>query len=397
MVDAMPGPSRSLRVVLGAAAARRDLGLAVLLGVVSMQSAFDGGGLKEPAVVVIGLIELSVLPIAFRRMWPVPVLAITLGAAVAGEAVIESFHVLGPAIALYTVARECEYAVAVKAAAATAVVLVWPASIDASENPLFAAGIYAVFVAAWAFGSSGRSRQAFLTELRARADQLEREQAERERRAVVEERARIARELHDVISHSVSVMVVQAAAARDVFDAEPELAREALGAIEDAGRDALTELRRLLGVIRPASAGGVEREPQPGLARLPDLVEQATGAGLRVELEVVGKPPAVPAGVDVSAYRLVQEALTNTLKHAGRARATVVVSYSDANVTLAVVDDGRGIPVERRSGATGLLAMENRAATIGARLTVAPGPGGRGSAVQLEVDVNQNGGPAWFE
>jgi len=371
MVSVMSGSPPVARRRRWTASPRTDLVLALLLGAAVMQSAFDEQGLKEPGWAVIALLELSVLPLALRRSWPVVVLAITLAAAVAGDLLFVGLQIPGPAIALYTVAAHCERRVSVAAAAVTAAVLVIPAVAGGGvSEPSFIAAMYAVFAAAWALGDNLRTRRAYLAELEARAERLEREREQNARRAVAEEQARIARELHDVISHNVSVMVVQAAAGGDVFATRPDRAREALGSIESTGREALVELRRLLGVVRPAGGEeGAGRAPQPGLARLPELIEQVTAAGLRVELTVAGRPRDLPAGVDLSAYRIVQEALTNTLKHARASKADVMLSYGETSVELEVVDDGIGGGAGRGRG---IIGMRERAALFGGELSAGP-------------------------
>jgi signal transduction histidine kinase len=387
MVSMMSGSPLVARRRRLRASPRTDLALALLLGVVSLQSAFDEQGLKEPGWAVIPLIELTVLPLAARRSRPLAVLAITLAAAILVDLLFSGFQMPGPVIALYTVAAHCERRVSLAAAGGTAAALVIPAAGDAVSEPIFVVAMYAVFAAAWALGDGLRSRRAYLAELEARAERSEREQEERARRAVAEEQARIARELHDVISHNVSVMVVQAAAGGDVFASHPERAREALGSIESTGREALTELRRLLGVVRPA--GEEDRPgfvPQPGLARLPDLIEQVSASGLRVELTVVGEPRELPAGVDLSAFRIVQEALTNTLKHAGASRADVALCYGAAGLELEVVDDGSG---EGAGGAgRGIIGMRERAGLFGGELLAGPRPSG-GFAVRATLPLGE--------
>jgi signal transduction histidine kinase len=388
MVCVMPGSPSNTRRHRWAASPRADVALALVLGVVSLQSAFDGQGLKEPGWAVIVLIELAALPVAVRRLRPIAVLATTLGAAIAGDLFFTGFQFPGPVIALYTVAAHCERRVSLAAAGATAAALVVPASGRAVSEPIFVVAMYAVFAAAWALGDGLRARRAYLAELEARAERSEREQEERARRAAAEEQARIARELHDVISHNVSVMVVQAAAGGDVFATHPERAREALGSIESTGREALAELRRLLGVVRPADEedrpGFV---PQPGLARLPELIEQVTSAGLRVELTVAGEPRKLPAGVDLSAFRIVQEALTNTLKHAQASKADVALRYGGASLELEVVDDGSGAGAG--GAGRGIIGMRERAALFGGRLDAGRRPSG-GFAVRATLPI---GGP----
>jgi signal transduction histidine kinase len=376
MVSVMSGSPPVARRRRWTASPRTDLALALLLGVVLLQSASDEQGLKQPAWAVIGLIELTVLPLALRRSRPVAVLVVTLAAAILGDLLFVGFQIPGPAIALYTVAAHCERRLAVAAAGATALALVVPAVAGGGvDEPIFVVAVYAVFAAAWALGDNLRTRRAYLSELEARAERLEREREETARRAVAEEQARIARELHDVISHNVSVMVVQAAAGGDVFATRPDRAREALGSIESTGREALVELRRLLGVVRPAGDDdGVDREPQPGLARLPELIEQVSAAGLRVELAVGGEPRDLPPGVDLSAYRIVQEALTNTLKHASAENVQVTIGYADSRLDQEILDDGAGGEVA--GAGRGIIGMRERVGLLGGELSAGPRVGG---------------------
>jgi signal transduction histidine kinase len=388
MVSVMSGSPPVARRRRWTASPRTDLALALLLGVVLLQSAFDEQGLKEPGWAVIPLIELTALPLALRRSRPIAVLAITLAAAMIGDLVFGGFQLPGPVIALYTVAAHCERRLSLAIAGATGAALVIPALGNAVSEPIFVVAMYAVFAAAWALGDGLRSRRAYLAELEARAEHAEREQEERARRAVAEEQARIARELHDVVSHNVSVMVVQAAAGGDVFATHPERAREALGSIESTGREALAELRRLLGVVRPAEENTRPGfAPQPGLARLPELVEQVAAAGLEVELTVAGEPRELPAGVDLSAYRIVQEALTNTLKHAQASKADVALRYGDASLELEVLDDGSGTGAG--GAGRGVIGMRERAALFGGELLAGPRPSG-GFAVRARLPL---GGP----
>jgi signal transduction histidine kinase len=388
MVSVMSGSPPVARRHRWTASPRTDLALALLLGVVLLQSAFDEQGLKEPGWAVIPLIELTALPLALRRSRPIAVLAITLAAAIIGDLLFGGFQLPGPVIALYTVAAHCERRLSLATAGATGAALVIPAVGNAVSEPIFVVAMYAVFAAAWALGDGLRSRRAYLAELEARAEHAEREQEERARRAVAEEQARIARELHDVISHNVSVMVVQAAAGGDVFATHPERAREALGSIESTGREALAELRRLLGVVRPAEANARPGfAPQPGLVRLPELVEQVATAGLEVELTVAGEPRELPAGVDLSAYRIVQEALTNTLKHARASKADVALRYGDASLELEVLDDGSGTGAG--GAGRGIIGMRERAALFGGELLAGPRPSG-GFAVRARLPL---GGP----
>jgi signal transduction histidine kinase len=206
------------------------------------------------------------------------------------------------------------------------------------------------------------------------AEERARRLEEESRAAVAEERSRITRELHDVLAHSVSVMTVQASAVRRLLLPEQEREREALMTVEETGRQALAEMRRLVGIMRD-EAEPAARAPQPGLGTLPELVEQVRQSGLPVELTVEGTPVKLPAGVDLSAYRIVQEALTNTLKHAGPAHAWVAVRYAGEDVEIEVANDGK-TNGENDGGGHGLVGMRERVALCGGELQSGPRPGG---------------------
>jgi signal transduction histidine kinase len=222
-----------------------------------------------------------------------------------------------------------------------------------------------------AFVFERRARRA--AALEERAVRLEREREQRERVAVAEERRRIARDLHDVVAHGVGVMTVQAGAARLLLENDPGRAREPLLAVEEAGRQALAELRRLLGMLRRDERDPGLR-PQPGLGDLEELVARARRAGLPVELVIEGAPVPLPAGVDLAAYRIVQEGLTNTRKHAGPARACVAVRYGPEALELEISDDGRA--GANGEGGHGLVGMRERVALYGGRLETGPRPDG---------------------
>jgi signal transduction histidine kinase len=209
---------------------------------------------------------------------------------------------------------------------------------------------------------------------RERAAQLEREREAEARAAVAEERARIARELHDVVGHSVSVMTVQASGVRRLLREDQEREREALLTVERTGREALAEMRRMVGVLRrPEEAPALA--PQPSLEHVEKLVEQAREAGLPVELRVHGDAVELPAGVDLTAYRLVQEGLTNALKHAHATRAEVLVDYRDGAIEVTVSDDGTGVG-NGDGGGHGLVGMRERVSVYGGELDAGPQPGG---------------------
>lgn len=216
---------------------------------------------------------------------------------------------------------------------------------------------------------------------RAREHRLEREKAQAEA-AIVEERQRIARELHDVIAHAIAVVVVQARGGRRMLDHDIADSRRAFDAIERTGEQALGEMRRLLGMLRE-SDDELARAPLPSLARIPDLADQLRSAGLAVELDIEGEPVELPPGVDLSAYRIVQEALTNSLKHAGPAQARVRIRYGAAAVELEIVDDGRGNGGGKGSG-NGLAGLRERAAIVGGALAAGPRAEG-GFVVRAEL------------
>ncbi|MFG2863691.1 sensor histidine kinase [Streptomyces sioyaensis] len=241
------------------------------------------------------------------------------------------------------------------------------------------------FALAWVLGDSVRTRRAYYAQLEERAAQLEKERDAQAKVAVAAERARIARELHDVVAHNVSVMVVQADGAAYVLDAAPEQCGQALETISGTGRQALAEMRRLLGVLRTGEPGedSADRAPQPDVGRLDDLIEQVRGAGLPVDFTVQGTPRPLSSGVELTAYRIVQEALTNTRKHGGPdVSARVRLVYGSDALDLLVEDDGRGAQheVHEQGGADGLghgmIGMRERVGMVGGRLDAGPRPGG---------------------
>jgi signal transduction histidine kinase len=233
--------------------------------------------------------------------------------------------------------------------------------------------------AAWLLGHVVGIRRDHIARLE-RTAELERARAALARRAVVEERLRLARELHDVVAHAMSVIAVQSGVGAHVATTQPKEARRSLAAIEATSRAALTELRRLLGVLRQADEPQGDLAPVPGLADLDGLLAEVGKAGLAVKLQVNGTRPPLPAGVDLSAYRIVQEALTNVVKHAGPARAQVVVGYRDHEVTVEVSDDGRGAVTSVSDGRAGtghgLIGMRERVQACGGDLQVGSGPDG---------------------
>ncbi|NUT52198.1 MAG: sensor histidine kinase [Saccharothrix sp.] len=286
------------------------------------------------------------------------------------------------AIALYTVVayvgRRQGLLYAVWLAVGTFVWAAWRMGPN-SQTAFLVFVIVVVFGFSWAMGEFVGARRAYHSELEQRLKLLETERDQQARIAVGEERSRIARELHDVVAHAVSVMVVQADGAGYAIKTNPDLAEAAVRTIADTGRQALTELRRLLGVLRSEDQSGTQWVPQPDAGDLRELAETCRSAGLPVRLETLGDLDALPAGLGLGVYRIVQEALTNTLKHAGSgASATVRVTREGDQVEVEVADDGFGTPHDlvAVSGGNGLIGMRERAGVLGGTLEAGPNPGG---------------------
>jgi signal transduction histidine kinase len=339
-------------------------------------------GVDDPSGLV--LVALACAPLAWRRRAPIVTLTITALAVVLyeGEGNLGDFVGLAFVLAVYTSAAYCDRAlvlgaaVPISLAAALTIYLTGrePGDrlVDALYNAAFLVGV------PMAFG-----RFEFNRRRRVRHD---REGAARD--AVAEERARIAREMHDAVAHAMSVMVVQAGAARIVMDRDPEQATAALQRIEDTGRSGLAEMRRLLGIL--GSDEEASLAPQPGLERLDDLLETARETGLPVEAMVEGNPRELPPGVDLTAYRVVQEALTNALKHAGQAHARVVLRYDEEALELEIADDGRGpLPDGTHLRGRGLIGMRERVALFGGSLETGARPGG-GFVVRARIPLRES-------
>jgi signal transduction histidine kinase len=331
-------------------------------------------------------VAVTTLPLAWRSAFPVATVAVTTGGLLlavvlgfpAGEVIVPY---LAPLVGLYSVGLHSTrgdilIAATVALAAFTVVAIVSPAG-EASEVVYVAAGI----VAAVAVGLAVRQIGFETDTLEARAAELERSQDEATRAAIAAERARIARELHDVIGHSISVMGVQAGAVRRVLAAEQERERDALLAVERVGRDAVTEMRRLLGFLRPADGLDAESEPTPTLARVDDLVGEMRLAGLDVELVVDGDLGDLTAGRALTAFRILQEALTNALRHAPGSRVTALLRRTRDELLIEVRDDGaNGTPTAVSGGGYGLVGMRERVALYGGSIEAGP-RGERGYAV----------------
>ncbi len=361
------------------------LALVVFLVILSVAPGHDDELVLRP-VGEVSIAALIVFALAsgalfWRRSRPLVVFGVTLGAAVLSIGLRDADMVgIAMLFALYGVGRYVTNDQRGYVALGGALVFVTISSlIDAVTVAEIGFGLLLMFFV-WYVGRRLRIRGE-------RAAQLEREQAAEARRAVAEERTRIARELHDVVAHRVSLMTVQAGAAKTVAADDPEAASQAMHAVEKAGRQALDELRHLLGVLRP-EADGEALGPQPGLADVPRLVDQLRAAGLDVSLTMEGAQIDLPARVDVSAYRIVQEALTNALKHAGpSARTEVRLHTGNHGVDIEVLDNGRGVTILTGSG-HGIIGMRERALLLGGHLDVGPRPGG-GFHVLAHLPIGQ--------
>jgi signal transduction histidine kinase len=287
-----------------------------------------------------------------------------------------SFASLGFLVALYTVAAYRDREVSIPAVIASGLVVL--VILIIGRDPVEPDTIIAEFLivsAAWSLGDGSRIRRGRVVQLEDRASRLEREREQWAKQAVAQERRVISRELHDVVAHNVSVIVAQSAAAQRVANDHPEEAISTLEAIEHAGRGALAEMRRLMGLLRTETDQRRARSPQPGLENLETLIGQVSAAGLPTTLRIDGTPRPIPAGLDLSAFRIIQEALTNALKHAGPARADVIVRYEESRLLLTIDDDGVGRD-GRQPAATrpryGHLGMRERVALFGGDLRVGP-------------------------
>ncbi|MEU1686692.1 histidine kinase [Micromonospora sp. NPDC005707] len=382
---------RPLRSVAFDTAVSGLVALVALLGIVAQP-----GGVAGAAVGI-----AMALVLLFRRTHP--------SAVAAGVAVLALLQVvvgwgplaydIGVLIALYSVVKYADrLRDGVLAGIVAAIGVVLAAAQMPAQAPWWAGALYYGLVtgAVWLVGLNVRTRRLYVVSLEERATTLEREREAEARAAVAEERTRIARELHDVVAHSMAVMIVQADGVRFTIDRDPDTAREAAKVVADTGRQALEEMRRLVGVLRepsrpePAAApavaaepdGGVSAEPahrRPAVVELPDLLDRFRAAGLRITDTATGTPVALPPGLELTVYRVVQESLTNALKHAGVGAAVELrLDWSADAVVVRAVDDGRGRPVVRPapSGGHGLVGMRERVGVYDGSLAAGPTLGG---------------------
>lgn len=357
-------------------------------------------GPKEQVAAVPIVLSLCTV-VALRRRAPEKMLVLATGT---GVAQVVTHVDVGPAnfamlVVVFTVASRnirwaSRFALGGAMVAPTVAALRWPNPQQTLAGAVLGDIFMTVtFLLAWVLGDSLRTRRAYYAQLEERATRLEKEREAQTQIAAAAERARIARELHDVVAHNVSVMVVQADGAAYVLDSAPQQSKQALEAISATGRQALAEMRRLLGVLRTGEGGTddgaagrgrvSEYVPQPGVGQLSELIEQVRGAGLTVNFAIEGTPRPLPSSVELTAYRVVQEALTNSRKHGGpEVGATVRLRYTADELSLLAEDDGRGAQADvYEAGGTdglghGLIGMRERVGMVGGSLETGPRPGG---------------------
>jgi signal transduction histidine kinase len=346
----------------------------------------------RPQTLVIVVLALGAAPLLVRRIWSLPVFGLVVAVNLAAGLAVHGHALNGAAllIALYTVAAMRPRRDACTCAGLLEVTVVTGLLLFAGGgwwfDAIFASGMVA---AALGLGLYSATRRAYLAELHDRAERLERERDRQGALATAAERARIAREMHDIVAHNLTVMVTLSEAAIATSAASPERATDLMRKVSATGRRALADTRRLLGVLRPGQDPDEDLQPVPGLAQLDTLIEQVRSAGLDTTLEIRGAAPDVPAGLQLTAYRLVQEALTNTLKHGGTgARASVRLRFQPGELRVDIDDDGAGdtAPATASIG-SGLIGMQERVHAYGGDVQAGPRSGGGWKvSAQLHLD-----------
>jgi signal transduction histidine kinase len=355
-----------------------------LVGGTAIEHHHVGPGGTGWDVVRYAAIAAACLPLPFRRRRSGRVLAVISAAAV----VLVALGARGPNMAALVLAVYSFTAASPRrrslTAAAGVIAAVLLGALVADGGPGWGNMISAppLILVGWLAGENTRTRRAYIQDVAERAAERERQREDRSRRAAADERLRIARELHDVVAHAMSVVAVRSGVARMVIDSQPDEAREALAIIETTSRRALQEMRLLVGVLRQGEDAEAELVPAPGLADLPELLTQIGQAGVPVKLHVDGERRLLPPGVDLSAYRIVQEALTNVVRHVGPARANLSIRYRPDELEIEVADDGgrrypSSAPLLAEPGqGHGLVGMRERVALFGGQLTAGPSNGG---------------------
>ena len=356
----------------------QDLGLGVAVAAVNVLSLLPYQGQLHPLWLALVLVAAQGLPLIWRRSRPVG-MGLVIGAArVAYDKIGFGFapFPLGPAIALYTIIDRRGPVWRLIACLLVAAGIAVSEASPGHSQPYDTIFQVTIFFTAVAAGLLSRAKRASIQAAQIRADRAEAELDRQSSQAARRERTRIARELHDVVAHHVSLIAVQAEAAAALLPGRPDQARHSVEIIGDTARQALAELRRLLGVLRRPSEPP-ETVPSASLGELGDVLDQVRGTGLPVDFEIVGTPSPLAPGVDLTAYRIIQEALTNTIRHASAARAAVTLCYKPGYVTVRIADSGRtrepGPPLTGAgSSGLGLAGIAERVASCGGSLTVGP-------------------------
>jgi len=357
-----------------------DGALAAAIVVAGGSAAAGASSSVAPLLVLLAI--GAALSLAWRSLHPLGVFAITVGVTAFFGLVYDGYWPFAALLAFYSLGAHAGRRTAIVAGAVGLVLLGLSIAHQIDWQPLtwskfgLLVGRLAPLVAAAILGDNIRTRREYLRAVEDRAAQLEREHEANASRAAAEEQARIAREVHDVVAHNLSVIVVQATAAERVFASDPADAKRALGAIGSTARQALDELRRVLGVVRTGEERSPEFPPQPTLAELEPLLEQVRAAGLAVDLQRTGEPYELSPALELSAYRIVQEALTNTLRHGEARHAFVTLRFDSDAVDLEIIDDGSAPAPGNGNAGRGLIGMRERAAALGGRIEAAPTPTG---------------------
>jgi signal transduction histidine kinase len=361
-----------------------DRALALVLLATSVAEVLTAEHLRGPLGLNLLAVATLTIPLAWRRRWPLAVLGFTMAAGTIQGLYLSSVDDVATIFFVVIVLSYTAGAHLPRHRAWFALPLMFlgicgvnlGTETATTSDYLFPS---AVVLIAWLCGRAVRARALLTEELHEAAIRAEEAHEADAQRAMAEERRRIAREMHDVVAHSVSVMVVQAGGARRIIDRDPDRAAQAAAQIEYAGRAALVEMRRLLGLLHGGEGEAGALAPQPSLAELDALVERSRAAGLPVEVRVLGERRPVPAGIDLAAYRIVQEALTNTLKHAGAAPTEVHLRWGEDELELEILDRGRLVVPDSRNGSGGghgLVGMAERVRLYGGELEAGPRPAG---------------------
>lgn len=351
--------------------------VALALGIVlldwTVAFSFSRGLPSEMRALTLGALTVSAAATAFRRMrpWPAFIIAVVAGllALVGGLPMV--VLTVGPVVMVYSVSSQFPGNRSLVALGISCAGFLVAEALQGFSDDLSTIVVDLVILsAAWLIGWFVYRRQEYVRALETKTAELQEAREELARAAVSEERLRIARELHDIVAHSLSMISVQAGVGAHVIDRKPDEARAALANVEKASRQALNEMRALLGMLRDNS-GEPERSPLPGLSQLPALLEQVSAAGPQVELQVRGPERPLAPGMDLTAYRVIQESLTNVVRHAGAAHARVTLSYDPATLVIEVVDDGESAPAAQNGG-LGIEGMRERLHAFGGTLDAAP-------------------------